>query len=132
MNRDQKLTQFYSTRNMTVLASEIKSRIFLQTGQSIEVLFTQLKQFMITVVETGERNPVSVWNTNVINNASRNIMTNLRFRRVRQRYQSRGRIPRPFFRSINDSVRGTHTVDTLPYIGRPSKNRTEANKRWDY
>ena len=126
-NRDQKMSQFYSSRNITILSGEIQARVFAQTGQAVEVAADQLKQFMITEVETGERNPVTLWNRNVANRASRNIMTNMRLRRARIKYQSRGTIPRPFFRSINDSVRGTHIINTLPYIGRPSKARTARN-----
>lgn len=125
--RDSKLYKFYSPKNILMLQAKIQNNVFRQTGKMVRVEKEKLKQFMITQVETSEASTVDKWNQGVVYKASRNIITNMRLRNSRIKYQSRGQIPRPFFRSMNDSVRGTHLINTLNYIGRPSNNRTERN-----
>lgn len=129
--RNQKLKSLYSERNVKFIIKKIQERVYIESGEIVKITSDELKQFMITEVETNEYGTVEEWNTNIISKSYRNIMTNLRLRRVRTRYQSRGKLPRPFFRSINDSVRGTHTTESKNLIGRPSKNRTDKNLSFD-
>lgn len=130
-NIDSKKREFFTSRNIAWIAQQVKAKILATTGQPVEVTPLQLRNFMIQETQTSERSPVSTWNLDVVNYASRNILTNMKLRRTRIQRQSRHAVSRPLFRSVSDTVRGTHSRNTLDYIGRPSKARTERNAKFE-
>ncbi len=128
--RRNKQSQFYSQPNILFLTTKIQGNVLVQTGHAVAVEVNALQGFMIAAVELDERGTVGSWNHQTITAATSNISSNLKYRKNRIKRQSRGSIPRPEMRPMNDSVRGTQSLDTLHFIGRPSKNRNEANRVW--